>query len=400
MSIWKNTCFTRFFTSFTINSFGDWFDIFALQIIFVYQWGATPIMQSVLLLAFFLPSIILSPYAGVIADRLNLRNIMVYTDILATFLTAALVLTHSIMVALTLIIIRSCIVSFTGPAQQAYIKHIVVDEHLLKASSYTTIVGQIGKITGPMLGAVILTIATPRTCLAINAASYAFSALILIGLPKGERTKDLVQDTQKGFKRLGEGIQYIWHRPMIRFTLMLVTVWFFVSLSRQVQLAIFLNHLFPQQQNALGWFMGFDGLGVVLISTLLTRQTTIKNYALSFFSGFILLGLGILGVAIYQSNWPHYWLYLTAVVTGMGTGVLLINYGYIIKKQTPKEHMGRVSGTASSLQNLAAMLGTLTSGFLVMALGVRTFYVTLAVIMAVLAVIALIGFSKQPTSQA
>ena len=230
MSLWKNTDFTRFFTSFSINSFGDWFDIFALQVIFVYQWGATPVIQSVLLLAFFAPSIFLSPYAGLLADRLNLRNMMVCTDSIATVLTVGLVLSQSIVAALILLVIRNSVNSFTTPAQQAYIKHIVHDDHLLKASSYTTIVAQVGKIMGPMLGAVVLTFASPRACLGINAVSYAISALILIGLPKGERTQDLSKAPQQGLKSLSEGVQYIWQKPILRFTLMLVVVWFFVSL--------------------------------------------------------------------------------------------------------------------------------------------------------------------------
>ena len=140
--------------------------------------------------------------------------------------------------------------------------------------------------------------------------------------------------------------------------------------------------------------MGFDGLGVVLISTLLTRKSEMTHYALSFFMGFVLLGLGVLGVAIYQSSWPHYWLYLAAVITGMGTGVLLINYGYIIKKQTPKAQIGRVSGTATSAQNLALLVGTLSSGFLVMGLGIRYFYLALAILLGALALIALVFFPK------
>src|SRR3990167_3700517 len=124
MSIWRNFKFTRFFASFSIGNVGDWFDIFALQIIFVHEFHASPIMMGILLLFYFLPSIILSPIAGVFADRISKRNLMLYTDATAAILTIGLYFSGNISEALILLFIRSSVVSFNIPAQQAYIKHV------------------------------------------------------------------------------------------------------------------------------------------------------------------------------------------------------------------------------------------------------------------------------------
>ncbi|MCF6765640.1 hypothetical protein L3V82_07635 [Thiotrichales bacterium 19S3-7] len=74
-TIWKNHQFSRFFVSYTIGNIGDWFDIFALQIIFVLEWHASPIVLSIMILFYFLPSIILGPFAGALTDKVSKRNI-------------------------------------------------------------------------------------------------------------------------------------------------------------------------------------------------------------------------------------------------------------------------------------------------------------------------------------
>lgn len=152
ITLWKNFRFTRFFASMTISNFGDWLDIFALQIIFVHDFHASPMTMGLLAFLYFIPAILLGPFAGVVADRYSKRNVMVITDILSAGLTIGLVLSQNTMIALIFILMRSSIASLNSPTQQAYIKLVVPTEKLLQASSYTTISFQLSKILGPILG--------------------------------------------------------------------------------------------------------------------------------------------------------------------------------------------------------------------------------------------------------
>jgi len=386
MNIWKNFEFTRFFTSFTIGNIGDWFDIFALQIIFVHEWHASPVILGTLILFYFLPSIVLSPIAGIWADRISKRNLMLYTDLIAAFLTIGLYLSGSVSEVLILLFIRSSVVSFNTPAQQAYIKHVVTDEQLLTASSYTTIVFEMCKVAGPMLGALVLLYTSARSCLAINAFSFVLSAFVLATLPKDKIAKEDGEESPAPWvKDALTGVKVIWNNSLLRTVVTVVILWFYCSLVRQAQLAIFLHHVLPYKKEPLGLFMGLDGLGAVTSSMLLSRKKEITNYAAYFFIGFILLGIGIFGVGIYHAAWPHVVLYASAVVIGLGTGVVLVAYGYIVKRETPKKQIGRVSGASSALQNAALAAGALSSGFLVLQFGIREVYLALAAIIIALA---------------
>lgn len=340
MTIWKNSRFPRFFSSFTISNIGDWFDIFALQIIFVHQWHASPLKMSLLLLLYFLPGMLLSPFAGICADHFNKRNLMFITDIISAIFTVGLLLSTNIINALIFILFRSSIASINTPTQQAYLKYSVASEYLLQAASYTSVMQQLCKILGPMLGATILLFAPAKTCIAINAASFIVSACILMTLPKDEPITPSLDHSIKNKTShwLGDfkmGSQFIWKHKTIRQLLFLVVIWFMCSMIRQTQLAIFLAHLLPNEPDALGFVIGLEGLGAILAGTILCRKADIKNYMQYLVLGFALLGIGIFGMAIYQGVWPKTWLFLSAFILGLGTGTNLVTYSFALKKETP-----------------------------------------------------------------
>lgn len=388
MTIWKQEQFLRYFVASTIGSLGDWFDIFAMRIIFVHIWHASPILLSVLVLSYFLPSIILGPIAGVWVDRLCKRNIMLFTDLLSCVFTIAILFSSGVTMALVFVLLRGAVASFNQPAQQAFVKHVVHEEYLLQASSYSTVSFQMCKVVGPMLGGLALLVVPVRACIGLNAFSFFVSALVVSSL-RSDTVSTEVSETKKNWSRdILTGITLIWENKLLKLAVMLVMLWFYFSLLRQTQLVIFLQHVMPDPQGALGLFMGLDGLGAVTSSLLLGRNKSHINYANFFLTGFTLLAVGILGIGIYQPSWPNWIIYACAPVIGLGTGVVLVAYGYLLKKEASHEQIGRVSATSSALQNFALACGTLSSGFLVVHFGIREVYLTLSLAMFILALIS------------
>lgn len=84
-----------------------------------------------------------------------------------------------------------------------------------------------------------------------------------------------------------------------------------------------------------------------------------------------------------------------AVIIGLGTGILLVTYGYLVKKEAPKTQIGRISGTSSALQNLALAIGTLSSGFFILQGGIQEVYLIVAALMFILAFYSFIKLLAQ-----
>ncbi len=173
----------------------------------------------------------MSPIAGLWADKTSHRNMMLGTDLIAAFLTLGLYFSSSPIEALCLLFLRSSVVCFTVPAQQAYIKHVVSDEHLLKASSYTMIVSQMGKVAGPLTGALLLMFASARDCILLNTVSFLISASVLATLPRDRelltnKTND--ESPQHWRKEMLIGLKFLWRHSLLRMVTILVMVWFFL----------------------------------------------------------------------------------------------------------------------------------------------------------------------------
>lgn len=395
MSIWKNFRFSRFFIAFTVGNLGDWFDIFALQIIFVKEFHASPILMGVLMILYFIPGVVLGPIAGVWADRFSQRNLMIITDVIAALLTIGLFLSTNISIVMLIILLRSSIATVGGPNQQAYIKHVVPSEYLLQATSYTSVVFQMCKVLGPIIGAVLLIVFPARSCIFLNAISFALSAGILLTLPKDKRVKRNDDETSTKGKntwihdiRCGWG--YIESYPLMRNMMIIVVIWLMCSMMRNSQLAVFLNQILPKETNILGYIIGLDALGAVMMGAILSRRGNVENYHRYFAVGFFLLGLGVMGIAIYQTSWPIIFLYASVFILGMGSAISSVMYGYILKKETMAHQVGCVAGISGALQNIGLAVGAISSGFLVTWLGTRMVYIGLALVFLMLSLSAII----------
>lgn len=76
-SLWNNSKFTRLLASWRISGMGDWFDIFTLQLIFARELNASPVIMWLFAFLYFVPAVLFSPLAGVIADHYSKRNIII-----------------------------------------------------------------------------------------------------------------------------------------------------------------------------------------------------------------------------------------------------------------------------------------------------------------------------------
>ena len=400
-SIWHNVKYQRFFASFTVGNIGDWFDIFALQIIFVHEFHATPILMSALMLTFFLPGMLLGPFAGWVADRVDQRNLMFITDLSCGVLTVMILFSHTIGLVLLLLLIRSATVAFNSPAQQAYVKHIVHDNHLLAASSMMSVVFQLCKVLGPMLGAAVLLVASARACLAINVASFILSGLVLLTLPR-QRPERIVSEgdtPEHWLKSITQGAHHLWQQRLLRMIVSLGMIWLVLSFMRQAQMAFYLKHIVPGRQDFLGIFMGLDGFGAVVTALLMSRKQHIQRFDLSMGVGFILLTCGALLLALVEPGWPIFILMVAALLIGFGSGISIVIYSYALKKFTPTALMGSVSGTTSSLQMIAVSVGTLISGVIATLFNIDWVYwiIVICMLLLIIAAFLLLRFKVDDT---
>lgn len=183
----ENKLFTRDFTLVVIGQiislFGNAAIRFALPLYLLNQTGSSALYGTVMASA-FVPSILLSPVGGLIADRVNKRNIMVVLD----FSTAGLVLLFAglmdsvslvLLITVTLMILYG-IAGAYQPVVQASIPALVGEEHFMQANAVVNVIGSVAALLGPVFGGILYSAYGLLPVLEMCIVSFVLSAVMEI----------------------------------------------------------------------------------------------------------------------------------------------------------------------------------------------------------------------------
>lgn len=138
-----------------ISLFGNAILRFALSMYVLDLTGSAAAFGTILAVS-MIPTVLLSPVGGIIADRINRRNIMVALDFTTAGLIAVFTLLFTVSDSLWIIgllmVLLSVIQSFYQPSVQASIPALTADENLMKANSVVIQVNALANLVGPVLG--------------------------------------------------------------------------------------------------------------------------------------------------------------------------------------------------------------------------------------------------------
>ncbi|MEY8507147.1 MFS transporter [Lachnospiraceae bacterium 42-17] len=210
-----------------ISLFGNAALRFALPLYLLNLTGSSALYGTVMACA-FIPSILLSPVGGIVADRVNKRNIMVILD----FFTAAVILTFFllmngvnliVLLTVTLMVLYG-IAGAYQPSVQASIPVLAAPENLMAANSIINTISSFASLTGPVLGGILYSAYGIKPVLLVCMACFILSAVmeIFIKIPfqKPASNGSIWKTVRCDF---AESIRFIWRdKPVIGKTLLVV----------------------------------------------------------------------------------------------------------------------------------------------------------------------------------
>lgn len=204
----KQKLFTKDFTLVAagqvVSLFGNAIIRFALLLYFLNQTGSSALYGMVTAFA-MIPSILLSPIGGILADRINKRNIMVALD----FFTAVLILGFALLmghVNLIVLLVITLVILFgiTGayqPAVQASIPALAEKENFMAANSVINTISYFSSLVGPVLGGILYStyglepvLYVCIVCFFLSAVMEIFITIPYVKRPSGERIGKLVKN--------------------------------------------------------------------------------------------------------------------------------------------------------------------------------------------------------------
>ena len=391
--------YIKFYASYFLGNVGDWFDFFALQIIFVHKFAANANGVVDMMAAYILPIIVLADFAGGVADKVNKKILMAVTDFFAGLLTIALIFSPNVTVALLLIIVRSCFIAFNGPAQRVTSRLLLPKGLQLKASSYEQVAFQLCRIVGPMLGAVVIVISSPEACLAVNAISFFVSVFFLLLMkPIVDENPDTEHGKNEGAKLKESNfkltIRLIGQSRLLKCIVPLLLLGSLFIMTVELQMVILLKNIFPSQPHLLGYVVGFSAIGSFLSAAWLSRKHDIVHFGWYMVLCYLCVAVGYGFMGLFNTSWSLSLFLFASLLSGFGLGVTFVFSNYVLKREIASKQLGRVSGVMSIFQGVAYGIGVSFGGPLIIEFGARDAFIVVALICLVLAVLSMVLSGK------
>jgi MFS family permease len=182
----RNGALARLLVGEFVSSVGDWLYLVALLVV-VYAEANDVLALGIIGAARVLPYVILSVPAGIVADRFDRRWVLISTDVargvIMVFIAAAVAMDAPVVVIVLLAITATCFSAFFSPTIGAFQPTLVRDESELgPANSAWSSLDNLAFFIGPAIAALLLALGGMVVAFLLNALTFAFVAVVLLGL--------------------------------------------------------------------------------------------------------------------------------------------------------------------------------------------------------------------------
>jgi MFS family permease len=399
--------FGPYFLGNALSASGTWFQNLAAALL-IYRLTHSALLLGVLNFSQFIPILVLTPWAGAVADRVDRRRLLLVFQTIAVGLAAGLALLAWAGLATTWVVIGDALClgvvsAFSAPAQQALIVSLVRPDEVPTAVALNSMTFNLARALGPVGAALTVHYLGIPASFAVNAASFGiFVAALLVVRPRPQ------EKAPRDESRMRESFRVLVRRPELAAFLVIVAVVGFASDPVNTLSPAF-AHAFGYPDTVAGFIVGVFGAGAVTAALVVAGRVAGSRWrmALTLF----MLGAGVAAFSLCP------WLPLGFVLLfGAGFGYLASNTSATTRLQLGVEEWQR--GRMMALWSVAFLglrpFASLLDGAIAHAWSVRAAGVVLAmpalVAAAAVAVSALVsgrggassrrGRSRSDTSRA
>ena len=331
-----------------------------------------PLVVSGIGLVRVLPIVLLSPFAGLVADRYNRRHIMFITQtvtILAAILLGVLTVMQIIDIwqIYVLTAIQALAMVYDLPARQSLTPNLVPQDVLPNAFSLQSIAYNAGAILGPGLGGMVIGFLGMEYVYFINAASVLVVLLALILMGPIPQIPVISQGgVRSNLLSIKEGFSFIFNRPLILSSMLLDFIATFFS-SANTLLPFVARDLLHVGEIEYGWLSSAQPIGSLLVGLFFSQREQIHKQGMLLMASVVVYGLATILFGV--SN-----LFLLAMLAlllmGAGDAVSTIIRNTIRQLQTPDYIRGRMVSVNQIFFMGGPQLGEIEAGLVAQLLGV------------------------------
>jgi MFS family permease len=258
--------FRRYFAGQVISSVGSWLQALAITWLVLDLTGRSDRLGIAVALQ-FLPLLLLGAPAGVLADRVDNRRLLLVTSLVSAGLSLVFGLvvstgTTDLRVIYGLTLLSGLVLAVERPAMQALLFQLVGREALPSAVAANSTIASVSRLVGPALGGAMVAVSGVAACFYTNAASYVAVAVALASISRSRLVPRPVGARAGG--NLRAALAYVRYRPDVRRPLVVMAVVGLVALNFQTTFPSMVRFGFDRGAGAVGTAMSVSAIGSVL----------------------------------------------------------------------------------------------------------------------------------------
>jgi MFS family permease len=257
--------YRRYYSGQAVSLVGTWMQSIALTWL-VYVLTHSSLDLGLTVGAQTLPVLLLGPYGGVIADRVDKRRFMVVLQaamgvqaLILGVLTVTGVITYSEIVVLSVILGVNN--TFENPIRQTFIQEMVGHDELRNAVSLNSTLFNAARVVGPAIAGILIATVGVGVCFLINAASFVAVVTSLVTLDKTKLEPSVPVVRAKG--QLREGFRYVASEPRLLTLLIMMGIIGMLAYEFQVLLPVVAKQTFHGGPETYGFLTASMGVGAV-----------------------------------------------------------------------------------------------------------------------------------------
>ena len=267
----------------------------------VYELTASPRALGLVSAATGIALMLFSPLGGVLADRVDKRNLMIAAQCaggLLALVIAILVSTGAIMLWHLVVasVLSGIIWAFSLPARQAIIPELVEKHRIMNAVAVSSGAMHLSRVVFPALGGLLMSTLGVACAYYVVVVCYIAAGSLLLRVPATGGAA-VEANASMGF-HLAEGLNYIRRSPVLVALLLMAVVPILLGMPYQMLMPVFAEDVLDVGARGLGFLMAAVGLGALAGSFLVASLGDFRHKGLLLFGSVLLFGVTLILFAL------------------------------------------------------------------------------------------------------
>ncbi len=364
----RHSNFRLYWIGQMISLIGTWMQSMA-QGWLVLRMTNSPFLLGVVGAFASLPIFFFSLPAGVLADRVKKRKLLILTQtsaMILAFVLALLTYTHLVRVwhVMILAMLLGLVNAFDMPARQSFVKEMVGHEDLLNAIALNSFIFNAARILGPAAAGILIALAGEAGCFFVNGLSFLAVIASLLMM----KMEDLIFSTNDHsfLANFKQGMSYIRGNKRVLALLVMVSSMSILGFSYAVLMPVFARDIIKAGPSGLGFLMSAIGIGAITAGLGLASRKGEEKLK------YMEAGVIVFFISVFAFSFSHTLILslLLLVATGWGMISIVATCNTLLQEIIPDELRGRVMSFYTMMFMGTMPLGSFIAGSLGQMLGV------------------------------